>query len=388
MTNTYPGYRIVTAQIGRQAHPDVLANRIAQQGVAEVLSRDPAARADLNVILGNKVYFGGQIRSENPPEEDRLREIIIKTVKGVGYSEEWGYDISKVPIIIDVNSQSPNINNAVNNGGAGDTIRKCGFATSENEKFLPFPHLVARDIAYKLDRFPGYSVREMKKMESFLGPDGKVNVAVAYEGGEPKYVSDLIVGAQHSKDINKKDLDELISIITNDIVRYLTVRNLYDSLKTKILVNGAGLFGYGGPIIDRGVKGKKDADHTYGDIVGHTGGSAYGKDGSKVDLHALLLARQIALSIVKSRLAKAVKVQLGYAIGQEEPYVLDFDTMGTSLIQSDELERTVKANFKLKPKEVIENLDLSNPEHYVPMAKYFFGNASFPWEKAVELRGT
>ena len=378
MNYLYPGLPQVTAQIGRRAHPDVLANRIAQEVLASVVSQDPNARADINVTVGEFISLDAKIRSTSPPQKKEIAELARETVRKVGYTEEWGYDPSSKDIIIGGNGQSANIDHAVSNGGAGDTITKIGFATFETSHGLPLPTVLARVIKSQLD------LRYTSSTIPYLGPDGKINVGVWYENGEPKYATFVVVAAQHSKGLSEQQLEKFKSSIKDEVV-IPDLGEWYDHKKTRIIVNGARLFDHGGPSVDTGVKGKKDHDHSYGDFIGTIGGSAYGKDGSKLDLQGHILTRNIALSIVKSELAKVVKVTITYPIGGKQPIQLSFDMMGTGTVADSELEAIVRENFPLEPVEIIKRFDLSNPQNFLRTADHFFGSSSFRWEHPVIL---
>lgn len=344
--------------------------------MGETLSFDRDARTDINVAVGNEIYVNGQIKSVDFPKTNRLTEIVKSAVKGTGYNDEWCYDIDNIKISFGINKQSSNVDTVVSNGRAGDTITKVGFATNETPEYLPLPHVLARKIAQKLDQtFLDGDV-------DGLGPDGKLNLAVAYENGKPEYVSSVVVAAQHRDGIDlEKFRGEIMGIIIPEI------RHWYDKSLTRVVINGSGLFVYGGPIIDTGVKGKKDADHTYGNLIGHTGGSAYGKDPSKVDLHGLVTARWIAKSLVASGMADAAKVELTYLIGDEMQLEISVNTFGTSDIPESRLVEIIERNFPLKPKEVVDSLGLrDDPELFPLTAGYFFGDKRFPWETVKELR--
>ena len=375
MYHAYPGQSVVTAQIGRRAHPDVLANTIAQYAVAQILGRDPTAKADLNIIVGKSVFLDGKIGSANPPSQTELAGTIARTLVDSGYTAQWGYDPGEREIFVSTSGQSPNIRAALSNGGAGDTITKVGFATNESEEYLPMPHILVRRIASRLDQAFASGTIEG------LGPDGKLNLAMAYGGGKPAYVSEVIIAAQHKEGI---DIGRFKEDIGNLVISELG--SYYDFQRTGIMINAGGLFVYGGPLIDAGVKGKKDADHTYGNIVGHTGGSAYGKDPNKVDFHALVAARQVAKSIVAAGIADVARVDITYVIGVENPVAVSINTFGTSDVPESKLVEHVRCKINLRPKEVIERLGLrENLGIFPETAKYFFKPNPFPWEKIIGL---
>lgn len=374
----YNGFSERTAQFGRRAHPDVLANRICQYEVEYLLRKDPQARADLSLVLGSKfILLSGQVKTVFPLRQEKLEQIARAEIEESGYGSSWGYDVDRRTILVDLDAQSPNLQESVDHGGAGDTIVKLGYATNETPELLPLPTLLARKIAHALDKaFGNNSV-------TGLGPDGKINVAVRYENGKPLYASKVVVGALHRRDIDKETY-------AREVINEAVLPSLgewYDPQKTEFTVNGTGTFDIGGPVIDRGVKGKKDADHTYGNFPGATGGSAYGKDPSKVDFHALVTARWIAKSIVASGIAERVLVGMSYTIGQSKPTVLSFDTLGSSEASDEDLVALVRNNFPLEPAAVSEDLGLrKDPELFVKAADHFFADQEFPWEKAIILK--
>src|SRR3989338_1453202 len=232
MNYLYPGQQTLTGQIGRIAHPDVLANLIAQYAVAYTLSLDPLAKADVNATVGKStIYIPAQIRSKNVPDESTIERIARETVRMTGYSGRWGYDPDCLRIITDMNGQSSNIAAAVDNGKAGDTITKVGFATDETSDCLPVHQVFLIKLAEALDyAFKNGDVKG-------LGPDGKLNAHVAYENGRPKYISEVVVGAQHEEGINLKlfrgDITEIIKECAGEC---------YDPSRTIITINVAGLF--------------------------------------------------------------------------------------------------------------------------------------------------
>ncbi|MBI2652509.1 methionine adenosyltransferase domain-containing protein [Candidatus Woesearchaeota archaeon] len=255
---------------------------------------------------------------------------------------------------------------------------------NETDELLPLAHVLAVRIAKRLDTlYLNPNSIGLSRLKG-LGPDGKVNVGIAYENGRPKYAKYVVVAAQQ----RGGSFTSFWNYIRNKVILPV-LDELYEPRRTKITINGSnGVFYRGGPIVDRGVKGKKEADSTYGDSARHTGGSSYGKDPTKVDFHALVSARYIAKSLVADGLADVVEVKLGYEIGSDEPpLVLSLDTFGTSKVSSAELEKLVRDNFPLAPREVIEELNLRQPWLFRATGReHFFGNTNFPWEQVKKLQ--
>ncbi|MEK6983092.1 MAG: methionine adenosyltransferase domain-containing protein [Nanoarchaeota archaeon] len=384
MVYQYPGHSVVTAQIGRQAHPDVLANIIAQDIVAHHIEIKPDSSNDVNVTLGGRVILlTGQIRPEWLINYEQLRSIVNKAMGEVRYPNEGIYNPLDKTIIFDFDGQSQDIAGSVYHGKGGDTIVKHGLAVKETDELLPLAHVLATRIAKRLDAlYLNPDLIGLSKLRG-LGPDGKVNLGIAYENGRPKYAKYVIIAAQQ----RGGNPTRFWNYIKNKIILPV-LDGWYNPCKTEITINGSnGVFYHGGPVVDRGVKGKKDADSTYGDSARQTGGSSYGKDPTKVDFHALVSARHIAKNIVANGLAGVVEVRLGYKIGGDVPLVLSFDTFGTSEVSSVKLEELVRRNFPLAPREVIEELNLRQPWILQTTAReHFFGNPNFPWERVKKLQ--
>lgn len=370
------GFAIQTAQFERAAHPDSLCPRIAQQTVARALIENPDAKVDANVTVGDKaIYIGGQIRPDELLKESEIADIVRQEIFSVGYNGLFGYDVNGRQIIVDMSPQSPNINGTVVNGNAGDTLTKLGYATMETKERLPLEHILAKEMAHRLDHaFKEGSIYG-------LGPDGKINLAVRYGRGNA-YAEIVVIAAQHTKDTE-------MGIFRRDIIDNIvipTLGKLYDPSRTRIIIDGADQFQYGGPVVDRGVKGEKDASFMYGDRIGHTGGSAFGKDPTKVDFHAIVLARHIAKSLVENGVADEMTVKLMYAMGEENPPILDFAAQ-ISDFEREGLKILVERNFPLARDEVIRELNLREPSLYPQTATHgFFGKADFPWEKVRTIK--
>ena len=373
-------YQVRTAQLGRKAHPDVLANEVAQRIVYSFLKQDNHSKADVNVTIGNRyVMVTGQVKSSAELENGFLREVVVNAFRNVGYGERSIYDItdtSKRTILFDLDTQSPNISHAVVNGSAGDTITKHGYAVRENSLYLPTETLIVADIVRRLD------AEYFKQAINGLGNDGKCNLDLVFENGKPLYASSIVIGAHHEEGIDLNNYRRRI----RDVVIKPALGEFYDPNRTRVVINGTGSFIYAGPIVDRGVKGKKDHDAMYGDRSRQTGGSAYGKDASKVDFHDAVMSRHIAKNLVANEIVPEIEVKLGHTIGKEEPRVLSFDTFGSEVSHS-KLERVVRTNFPLTPKEIIAELNLTDPWYHKHLVQdNFFGNQKFPWEIVRELQ--
>ncbi|MEK6942614.1 MAG: methionine adenosyltransferase domain-containing protein [Nanoarchaeota archaeon] len=365
-------YDKLTVQRERFAHPDGLGNVISQKILAESLRRDSESRLDLNVTLNDILFITAQNRSSGPLTREEMAETARQLLRQAGYSPQNGYDPEAREIRVDFKGQSPDIDHSVSNGGAGDTIVKHGYATSENALFMPLEYLLLKEMAYKLDS--AFRNKEIKG----LAPDGKLNLVLALEDGKPSYAAEVVVAAQHYADA---DLNSFRDDITQKVI-LPALGNFYDSNRTRITINGAERFEHGSPLIDTGVKGKKDPSFLYGDRVHQTGGSIFGKDFGKVDVHASILARHIAKSLVAQGVVKDyIEVRLGYKIGSGQPMVLDFEASGSTLDRIG-LDELVRKNFPLDRDDAVSELRLNDPNLVLLTAtEGWFGNDQFPWEK-------
>jgi S-adenosylmethionine synthetase len=255
--------------------------------------------------------------------------------------------------------------------GAGDQGLMFGYASNETPELMPAPILYAHAVAAKLAQ-----VRKQKKV-NFLRPDGKSQITLEYENGVPKRIETVVVSTQHSPEVKHKDLKEAVMEL---VIKKSLPAHLLDK-KTKYFVNPTGRFVIGGPFGDTGLTGRKIIVDSYGGMGRHGGGAFSGKDPSKVDRSACYYARYVAKNIVASGVAARCEVQVAYAIGVAQPTGVYVDTFGTGKVADDVLGDYVLKNFDMRPRALIEELDLLRPIYRPTSAYGHFGRPEFSWEK-------
>ena len=260
-------------------------------------------------------------------------------------------------------------------GGAGDQGIMFGYACTETENYMPFAINMAHKLSKKLTE-----VRKNKDIP-FLGPDGKTQVTVEYEGNTPKRIETILVSTQHMKTATLKQVREAV---IEKVIKPTIPEEMIDS-KTKIYVNPTGRFVIGGPLGDTGLTGRKIIVDTYGGYSRHGGGAFSGKDASKVDRSAAYMLRHIAKNIVANGLAEKCEIQVSYAIGIEKPLSIYVNTFGTGRKTNKEIIKIIEEKFDLTPKGIIEYLGLQKPIFSKTTNYGHFGKEGLPWEKTVKL---
>jgi S-adenosylmethionine synthetase len=342
-----------------------------------ILAQDPTARVACEALAKTgMVVVAGEITTTAKLD---YPQIIRETVKDIGYvGSEMGFDAASCAILTAIERQSPDIAQGVNEGdglhkeqGAGDQGLMFGYATDETPELMPAPIQYAHTLARQLA-----AVRKKKSVD-FLRPDGKTQVTLEYENDVPVRIDAIVVSTQHDEKVKFKQLREAVMEL---VIEKALPKRLIDKA-TKIHVNPTGRFVIGGPLGDCGLTGRKIIVDSYGGMGRHGGGAFSGKDPSKVDRSACYYARFIAKNVVASGVAKRCEVQIAYAIGVARPVGVHVNTFGTGKIADDILEKYILANFDMRPKALIDELDLLGPI-YRPTAAYgHFGRPEFAWEK-------
>lgn len=357
---------ILTAESVTEGHPDKLCDTIADSVLDACLQSDPTARVACEVMAtAGKIIVAGEITARELPD---IPAIVCRTVREAGYGGS-DYEVEAV-----THDQSCDIAGAVGSDtqmGAGDQGIVYGFACSETPQLLPLPVVMAHRLTLLLT-----NARRTGIIRG-LGPDGKAQVSVEYQGGAPYRIAAVVVSCQHDAD---KDMDEL----RREIIRHVIVpalRDLYPDPKTEVFINPSGRFVLGGFEADTGLTGRKLMADTYGGLAPHGGGALSGKDGSKVDRSGTYMARYIAKNIVAAGLAERCTVSLAYAIGRAEPVAVDIDTHQTGKYPEAVLEQAVRAVFDLTPAGMISALGLDQPI-FAKFCNYgHFTHQDAPWEQ-------
>jgi S-adenosylmethionine synthetase len=368
-----------TSESVTEGHPDKLCDQVSDAILDAILTQDPRARvACESLAKTGMVVVAGEITTTAIID---VPQIVRKTVKDIGYVDSaMGFDGNTCAVLTAVERQSPDIAQGVNEGdglhkeqGAGDQGLMFGYATDETPELMPAPihyaHLLARQLA---------AVRKKKiGGVDFLRPDGKTQVTLEYENDVPVRIDAIVVSTQHDERVKYKQLREAIIDL---VIDKSLPKKLVDA-KTKLHVNPTGRFVIGGPQGDCGLTGRKIIVDTYGGMGRHGGGAFSGKDPSKVDRSACYYARYIAKNVVASGVARRCEVQIAYAIGVAQPVGVRVDTFGTGQVSDEALEKYILASFDMRPKALIETLNLLRPI-YLPTAAYgHFGRNDVPWEK-------
>tara|TARA_Y100000588_G_scaffold126332_1_gene138408 strand:- start:232 stop:1407 length:1176 start_codon:yes stop_codon:yes gene_type:complete len=370
---------IFTSESVSEGHPDKMADQISDSILDAIYENDPNGRVACETMLTTGlVFIAGEISTT---AEYDPKSIAKETIREIGYDNaNYGFDCDTCAILTAIDNQSPNISQGVSEGeglhkeqGAGDQGMMFGFACKESPELMPLPII----LAHKLVRET--SVKRKDGTLSYLRPDSKSQVSIEYVNGKPSKIQNVVISAQHAEDVSHEQIrEDVISQIINPI---LPDEMVVDT--TEFLVNPTGTFVIGGPMGDTGLTGRKIIVDTYGGYSRHGGGAFSGKDPSKVDRSAAYMARYIAKNIVAADIASKAEVQIAYAIGVAEPVSVLVDVFGTSEIEEDLITNAVKEVFSLKPKEIIDTLNLRRPIYKNTAAYGHFGRSEdgFSWEK-------
>ncbi len=374
---------LFTSESVTEGHPDKIADQISDAILDACLEKDPYSRVACETLTTTGlVVIAGEITTEAYVD---FPTIVRGTVTAVGYTDAtYGFDSQTCAVVSSIHSQSPDIAMGVDTGGAGDQGMMFGYASNENEDYMPTPISLAHKLTMRLSE-----VRKNGALP-YLRPDGKSQVTVEYgPDHKPIRVDAVVISTQHAETVDNKTLRQ-------DILRHVIQAAIPEKLldaDTKYHINPTGRFVVGGPMGDTGLTGRKIIVDSYGGMGRHGGGAFSGKDPTKVDRSACYMCRYIAKNLVASGLADRCEVQLAYAIGVAEPVSVLVDTFGTGKLDEKTLERLVRENFQLTPKGIIESLKLRRPIYKKTAAYGHFGrnDPDFTWEatdKAAKLRET
>ena len=378
--------RLFTSESVTEGHPDKLCDYISDSVLDAYFEKDPYARVACETVAGKgQILVTGEITSS---AEVDIEAIVRNAIKEVGFDNaETDIDYKTCKVLLNISKQSADIALGVDKSleqkegskeeseGAGDQGMMFGFATDETEDYMPMPISLAHKLARRLTQ-----VRK-EKIIDYIRPDGKVQVTVEYEKGQPKRIDTIVVSTQHNADV---DLDVLKADIKEHVINPIVPEGLLDD-ETKYYINPTGRFVIGGPLGDSGLTGRKIIVDTYGGYSRHGGGAFSGKDPTKVDRSAAYMARYIAKNIVANGFAKKCEIQLSYAIGIAQPISIYVDTFGTGKIPDNEIVKKIKNTFKLTPRGIINSLDLRKPIYTKTTNYGHFGKENLPWENVIKM---
>ena len=372
---------IFTSESVSAGHPDKVCDQISDAVLDAYLTEDPNCRvACETMIKNNMVYIAGEITSTGSPD---LEPIVRKTISDIGYdTDDYGFNGETCEFTNLVFEQSPDISQGVTEGegenleqGAGDQGLMFGYACTETDSLMPLPI----DLSHRLVKKQADVMKEGGL--SWLRPDAKSQVSAIYsdDGKTIEGLSAIVLSTQHDEDVTQDDIKE--GVMEHIIKPIVPSEWILDS--TKIYINPTGKFVIGGPVGDCGLTGRKIIVDTYGGMARHGGGAFSGKDPSKVDRSAAYAARYVAKNIVAAGLADYCEIQVSYAIGVAKPTSINVNTFDSEKISKDAIEKIVEEHFDLRPKSLINMLDLKRPI-YLPTAAYgHFGRTDIDlsWEK-------
>ncbi len=367
-----------TSESVSEGHPDKVADQISDAILDAVISKDKKARVACETLIKTgMVVLAGEISTNADVDFEKIcRKVLID----IGYnSENIGFDGATCTVINALGKQSPDIAIGVDETeqheqGAGDQGLMFGYACDETEVLMPAPITYAHRLVKRQAeiRNAGYL--------NFLRPDAKSQISFQYDQkGTPQAIDAVVVSTQHDPDVGLK---ELRVGVMEEIIRPVLPSNWLHQ-DTKFFINPTGNFVIGGPVGDCGLTGRKIIVDTYGGMARHGGGAFSGKDPSKVDRSAAYAGRYVAKNIVAAGLASKCEIQISYAIGIAEPTSISIETFGTGKLAESRIETLVRENFDLRPKGLIEMLDLKRPIYQQTAAYGHFGreDAMFSWEK-------
>lgn len=370
---------LFTSESVSEGHPDKVADQVSDSIVDAIFAQDSKARVACETMINTgMVILSGEITTSAVID---YQETARETIREIGYtSSDVGFDADSCAVLVAMDKQSVDIAQGVNEGegldlnqGAGDQGLMFGYACNETDVLMPFPitysHLLVKKQA---------EVRKNGKL-AWLRPDAKSQVTVVYENGKPVSIDTVVLSTQHDDDIEHKDLEQAI---IEEVIKPVLPENMITD-KTRYLVNPTGRFVIGGPVGDCGLTGRKIIVDTYGGMARHGGGAFSGKDPSKVDRSAAYAARYVAKNIVAAGLADRCELQISYAIGVAEPTSISVETFGTGKMDEAKLVELIREHFDLRPKGIINMLDLLRPIYKQTAAYGHFGRSDIdlPWEK-------
>ncbi|HKQ30766.1 MAG TPA: methionine adenosyltransferase [Burkholderiales bacterium] len=377
---------LFTSESVSEGHPDKVCDAISDAVLDTIIAKEPRARVACETLVkNNMVVLGGEITTNVVVDFDSVARNVIKRI---GYTSEMGFDPETATVLAVIGKQSVDIAAGVNEGtgtdleqGAGDQGLMFGYASNETDVLMPAPIMLSHRLVKRQAE-----LRHAGKLK-WLRPDAKSQVTIKYVDNKPVAIDAVVLSTQHSPDVKYETLKEAI---IEEVVKPVLPKE-WVSKDTKYFINPTGNFVIGGPVGDAGVTGRKIIVDSYGGMARHGGGAFSGKDPSKVDRSAAYAGRYVAKNIVAAGLAERCEIQIAYAIGIAKPVSIHVDTFGTGKIPDSKIVELVRAHFDLRPKGIIQMLDLLKPIYQATAAYGHFGRTEpgFTWErtdKAAALR--
>jgi S-adenosylmethionine synthetase len=370
---------IFSSESVSEGHPDKVADQISDAILDAIIAQDPKARvACETMVTTGMAVIAGEITTTAYAD---MSSIVRETIREIGYNDSaMGFDWETCAVLTSIDKQSPDISMGVTEGegmfkdqGAGDQGIMFGYACNETAELMPMPILLSHQLVKRLA-----DVRKSGELH-FLRPDSKSQVSIRYENDKPVYVDTVVISSQHTPDVSHDTIKEGI---IDAVVKKVIPANLMDA-NTRIFINPTGRFVVGGPMGDCGLTGRKIIVDTYGGAGRHGGGAFSGKDPSKVDRSAAYMGRYVAKNLVAAGVCEKCEVQVAYAIGVAEPVSVMVNTFGTGTIAESRIAQIIRDVFDLRPRAIIEQLDLLRPIYKLTAAYGHFGRElpEFTWER-------
>jgi len=369
---------LFTSESVSEGHPDKVCDQISDAVLDAILAQHKGARVACETLVKNNlIVLAGEITTSANIDFDKVARDVVRFI---GYTDAMGFGPDSCTVLTAIGRQSPDIAAGVDEGkgldleqGAGDQGLMFGYATNETDVLMPMPITLSHRLVKRQAE-----VRKTGKL-SWLRPDAKSQVTVKYVDGKPAGIDAVVLSTQHDPGIKHADLKEAV---IEEVVKPVLPKE-WLTKETKYFINPTGSFEIGGPVGDAGLTGRKIIVDTYGGMARHGGGAFSGKDPSKVDRSAAYAGRYVAKNVVAAGLAARCEIQLAYAIGIAKPVSIHVDTFGTGVIPDARIAELVAKHFDLRPKGIVQMLDLLNPV-YQPTARYgHFGRnePGFTWER-------
>ena len=380
--------RLFTSESVTEGHPDKICDQISDAILDALLAADPESRVAVETMATTGlVHVAGEVTTDAYVE---IPQIVRETILGIGYdSSANGFDGARCGVSVSIGQQSNDIAGGVFNSlearegrqeddydlqGAGDQGIMFGYASDETTSYMPTPIWLAHRLSERLTE-----VRKSGEL-AYLRPDGKTQVTVGYDGDRPVSVETVVISSQHAEETG---LDQLRADLASHVIEPVLAASNLDLSRATNILNPAGAFVIGGPVGDAGLTGRKIIVDTYGGFARHGGGAFSGKDPSKVDRSAAYAMRWVAKNVVAAGLAKRAEIQIAYAIGQARPVGTYVETFGTETVDPARIAEAIDEIFDLRPRAIIDALDLKRPIYAKTAAHGHFGREEpdFTWER-------